>query len=283
MLDSGLGGLTVVRALQIALPHEDIVYFGDTARVPYGSKSPGTVGEFVRQIIAYLAPHGPKHVVLACNSATAMALRSVRGEFPHLPISGVIEPGARAAVAAAGSKERPLIGIIATEATVRSKAYEHAIQKRRHYARLLLRPTPLLVPIIEEGRTAKDPLARLALKQYLEPLIEREVDVLVLGCTHYPVLKDAIVRMMGPKVRVIDSAEHCAEDIVKRLRGTGLLRGPATIEPKSRLRCFVTDSPGRFALLGSRFLGYLIDQPALVSLEDLSRAAEEIIRMRRAV
>jgi glutamate racemase len=279
VLDSGLGGLTVVRALQSALPHEDIIYFGDTARVPYGSKSPATVAEFIRQIICHLEPLEPKHIVLGCNTATALALRAVRGEFPRISISGVIDPGSRAAIEAAGSKEQPLIGILATEATVRSKAYEHAIHRRRHYARLLLRPAPLLVPIIEEGRTADDPLVRLAVKQYLQPLMERKIDVLVLGCTHYPLLKDLIARTVGARVCVIDSADACAQDVTRRLGAAGLLRGPSA----ASLRCFVTDSPARFALLGSRFLGYAIEQPALVSLEDLTRAADERNRLRRAV
>src|SRR6266480_2461993 len=139
VLDSGLGGLTVVRALRKALPHEDVLYFGDTARVPYGSKSAETVTTFVRQIISFFRSYEPKHVVIGCNTATAMALSAIRKEFADLPISGVIEPGARAAAEAAGTKEFPLIGIIATEGTIRSKAYEVAIQKRRARARLLAR------------------------------------------------------------------------------------------------------------------------------------------------
>ena len=286
VIDSGLGGLTAVRALQAALPHEDILYFGDTARVPWGSKSPATVAAFVRQIIAFLRPHDPKHVLLACNTATALALPGVRGAFPGLSISGVIDPGARAAIEAAGAKEQPVIAVIATEATVRSKAYERAIHRRRHYARLLLRPTPLLVPIIEEGRTAEDPLVRLALKQYLLPLVQRHIDVLVLGCTHYPMLKGLIARMVGPKIRVIDSAQTCAEDVAKRLRAAGLLRSPSQpaheARGSSRLRCFVTDDPARFAVLASRFLDTNVDHPTLVPLEELSRAADPR-HLRRAV
>ncbi len=272
-----------MKALQSALPHEDILYFGDTARVPYGSKSAATVTDFVRQIIAFLQPFEPKHVLLACNTATALALGAVRGEFPALSISGVIEPGARAAIEAAGSKERPVIAVIATEATVRSKAYDRAIHRRRHYAKLLLRPTPLLVPIIEEGRAEDDPLVRLAVRQYLTPLIERGIDVLVLGCTHYPILRNVIARTLGQNVRVIDSAEACAEDVVKRLATAGLLRGFENDSSRRRLRCFVTDSPSRFTDLASRFLDQEIEQPTLVALEELIRAAEDVRRMRRAV
>ncbi|HEV7300426.1 MAG TPA: glutamate racemase [Tepidisphaeraceae bacterium] len=267
VLDSGLGGLTVVRALRAALPLEQIVYFGDTARLPYGSKTAGTVQTFVKQIVAHLLPLNPKHVVIACNTATALALPAVRAEFPTLSISGVIDPGAKAAVMAAGAKAVPVIGVMATEATVKSKAYERAIHRRRSHAKLLLRPAPLLVPIIEEGRLREDPLVRLALRQYLKPLMDRGLDVLVLGCTHYPILKDEITAIVGPSVRVIDSAEQCAADVARRLQARGLRRAeePAGVP----FKCFVTDDPDRFARLGSRFLGVQIEPPTLVSPDDL--------------
>jgi glutamate racemase len=266
VLDSGLGGLTVVRAMRAALPNEDILYFGDTARLPYGSKSAATVTTFVRQIIAYLRPYRPKHVVIACNTATALALPRLRGDFADLSISGVIEPGSRAAIEAAGALAQPTIGVIATEATVRSKAYEQAIHRRRHHARVVLRPTPLLVPIIEEGRDARDPLVTLALKQYLQPLMEREMNVLLLGCTHYPMLKGLIAAIVGEHVRVIDSAEACAEDVQRRLSSAGLLRsGPVN----GTLRCFVTDDSPRFARLASHFLGFEVGTPTWVSPDEL--------------
>ena len=267
VLDSGLGGLTVVRAMRATMPHEKILYFGDTARLPYGSKSPSTVTTFVRQIISYLKPHQPKHVVIACNTATALALPALRGDFPDLSISGVIEPGARAAIDAAGSRKQPTIGVIATEATVRSKAYERAIHRRRHHAIVLLRPTPLLVPIIEEGRDARDPLVRLALEQYLMPLMERKIDVLLLGCTHYPLLKGLISMVVGGNVSVIDSAEACAEDVLRRLASAGLLRGGENAT--GTLQCFVTDDSPRFARLASHFLGFEVAQPVWVSPDEL--------------
>lgn len=268
VLDSGLGGLTVVRALRAALPDEEIVYFGDTARLPYGSKTAATVGSFVKQIIAYLEPLRPKHLVIACNTATALALPAMRAAFPQVPISGVIDPGAKAAVVAAGAKEYPIFGIIATEATVRSKAYESAIHRRRQHARLLLRPAPLLVPIIEEGRGSNDPLVQLALKQYLAPLLKHRVDVLVLGCTHYPVFKDLIAEIVGEKVRVIDSAEQCADDVVRRLKSANLLR-PAASPAAVSLRCMVTDDPDRFQKLAPRFLGCDIAAPICVEPDQL--------------
>ena len=272
VLDSGLGGLTVARALRAALPYDDLLYFGDTARLPYGSKTADTVGAFVRQIITYLRPHHPKHVVIACNTATAVALPAIRAAFPNVSISGVIEPGARAAVEAAGSKKSPVIGIIATEATIKSKAYEKSIHRRRHHARLLLRPTPLLVPIIEEGRRDDDPLVVLAVEQYLRPFMQRGLDVLVLGCTHYPMLKRLIDRTVGCSVRVIDSAERCAEDVARRLQAAGLLRGSAgrvAGQARGSLRCLVTDDPPRFERLATRFLGFEIDSPTWVSTDQL--------------
>src|SRR3954469_24643987 len=177
VLDSGLGGLTVVRELRASLPAEDIVYFGDTARLPYGSKSAATVTSFVRQIINYLHPLDAKHIVIACNTATALSMPAIRAEFPDLSISGVIEPGARAAIEAAGNKPRPIIGIIGTEATIRSRAYERAIIRRRQLAHVIGHPTALLAPIIEDGRLADDPLVSLALRQYLQPLVARKIDV----------------------------------------------------------------------------------------------------------
>src|SRR4051794_36692957 len=253
ILDSGLGGLTVVKAVHELLPHERIVYFGDTARLPYGSKSSATVTSFVRQIINFLRPQNPKHVVIACNTATALALPAIRAEFaPALSITGVVEPGAKAAVNAAGAKPIPIIGVIATEATIRSKAYDRAIHRRRHHARLLLQPTPLLVPIIEEGRTAADPLVKLCLSQYLMPMLERKPDVMVLGCTHYPILKDVIQQMCGTAVSVIDSAQQCAEDVARRLRSVGLLRAMDSSADRANGSAVVPISKGSTSSRGTR-------------------------------
>ncbi len=273
VLDSGLGGLTVVKALRREMPHEDILYFGDTARVPYGSKSGVTVTGYVRQIIQYLKGFGPKHIVIACNTATALSMSTLRAEFKELSISGVIEPGAKAAAAAAGSKRFPVIGVIATEATIRSKAYEYALARRRHHARLLFRPTPLLVPIIEEGRGEEDPLVVLAVQQYLNPMIKNGLDALLLGCTHYPMIKGLIARIVGPDVAVIDSADQCAEDVYRRLLSGGLLRGDST--RPGRMHCFVTDETPRFGMLAQRFLGVEMLSPTWVSPEELYRSSDE--------
>ena len=279
VLDSGLGGLTVVRALQQHSPGENILYFGDTARVPYGTKSPETVIAFVREIITYLQRFRPKHVVIACNTATALAMSTLKAEFPHLPISGVIEPGSRAAVEAAGSKMVPRIAVIATEATIKSKAYERAICRRRHHAHLNLLATPLLVPIIEDGRDEQDALVRVALSQYLKPLAEKMPDVLVLGCTHYPVFKRLISQMMGTRCRVIDSAEQCAQDVTHRLQVNGL---SSPSEDPGTLKCFVTDDPAKFRSLARRFLGTEIEEPARVLIEELTMTPLPMIELRQA-
>jgi glutamate racemase len=280
VLDSGVGGLTVVKALRQEMPHEDIIYFGDTARVPYGPKTGPTVTAFAKQIVRYLLGYGPKHVVVACNTATALAMRALHEEFPGLPISGVVEAGAKAAAKAGGNKRFPVIGVLATEATCRSRAYEHALARRRHHARLFLKPAPLLVPIIEEGRTAEDPLVELAVRQYLDPLMKTGLDVLLLGCTHYPMLKGLIARIVGSHVAVIDSAEQCAQDVGRRLLSGGLLRGDT--EQPGRLHCFVTDQNPRFSWLAQRILGFEIVPPTWVPPEDLYRApAEEAATLSR--
>jgi glutamate racemase len=290
VIDSGLGGLTVVRALRKVLPLEDLIYFGDTARLPYGTKSQATITGFVRQIIKYLLPMSPKHIVIACNTATALTLPEITSEFPGVSISGVIDPGAKAAVAAGGHKKTPIIGVIATPATIRSKAYERAILRRRRHAHVLLRPAPLLVPIIEEGRDCDDPVVDLVLRQYLAPLLEKKLDVLVLGCTHYPMLKPAIAKIAGPDVRLIDSAEQCAQDVARRLRMKQLLRvadepivqPPAgiIIQTMGTIQSFVTDDAARFAVLGSRFLAMPLPMPKCVDLDSLSQSRQEDVELR---
>ena len=264
ILDSGLGGLTVAKALRRALPREDLLYFGDTARVPYGSKTAATVTRFVREIISYFEPSDPKHVVIACNTATALALPAITEAFAHRSITGVIEPGAAAALEAVKGKASATIGIIATDATVRSEVYVRTIQARRADVHLLARSTPLLVPIIEEGRTAEDPLVRLALEQYLSPMVGAGIDALVLGCTHYPILKEMIAEMIAPAA-VIDSADYCAQDVARRLGSRNLLRD----EGEGSLRCFVTDDPLRFTCLASRVVGTELEPARWVSLDEL--------------
>lgn len=265
MIDSGLGGLTVARALHELLPQEQLLYFADTARSPYGTRSPEAIAAFTRQVVRHLADFQPKHYLLACNTATALALPALRAEFADLSFSGVIEPTARAAVEAAGGKAMPLFGVLATEATIRSRAYERALARRRNKAMVLLRPASLLVPMIEEGRDGSDPLVQLALRQYLQPLTARKIDVLVLGCTHYPLLRPAIEAVVGQAVPVVDASRRCAEDVARRLRSAGKAREGGV----GSLRCIVSDDPARFRQLAAKLAGLPVEQPSLVRVDDL--------------
>lgn len=274
VIDSGLGGLTVARALRRRLPHEKLIYFGDTARVPYGTKSARTITTCVAEIVRYLRRFQPKHVLVACNSASAVALPALREQFPGLSIGGVVEPGARAAARAAGKKLLPTIAVIATPATIRSRAYEKAIARRRSRCTIIQKATPLLVPLIEDGRGEDDPLVTLCLEQYLLPLTKHAPEVLVLGCTHYPILRAAIGQMMGSDCAVVDSAEACAEEVAAQLAAAGLLRPEMAdaLDPQPALRLFASDESPRMAELAQQFLGDSIAEARVVSPELLTAA-----------
>lgn len=260
IFDSGLGGLTVVRAVRRRLPDESIVYFGDTARVPYGIKSGETVTRFAVEDCDFLCRHDPKLIVAACNTASAAAIPALSRRF-DIPICGVIEPGAREAVRAAGG--RP-IGIIATEATIASGAYRRAIWALAPEAAIVEKACPLLVPLVEEGRDAADPVVRAVLAGYLAPLGEAGVGTVVLGCTHYPLLRAAIAEALAPGVTLVDSAEAVAAEVAARLASEGLLErgGPG------RTAFYVSDNPQRFCEVGGRFLGERVGPVSLVSPED---------------
>ena len=283
IFDSGLGGLTVVRAVRRRMPDESIVYFGDTARVPYGIKSGETVARFAAEDCEFLCRYDPKFIVVACNTASAAALPVLREKFPQ-PILGVIEPGACVAAAAGGG--RP-IGIIATEATIASGAYRREIERHLPGARLVEKACPLLVPLVEEGRGSNDPIVRAVLAEYLAPMREAGVGTVVLGCTHYPLIKEGIAEALGPDVTLVDSAEAVAEEVAHRLSGLNLLahwpgkeKGPGPLKslrvldpflfPSDRptIRFFVSDNPERFQAVGRRFLGADIPAAALVTPED---------------
>ncbi|MCS7033427.1 MAG: glutamate racemase [Phycisphaerae bacterium] len=274
ILDSGLGGLCVAQAVRRAMPSEQVLFFGDTARVPYGNRSNEAITGFTRQVVRFLLQFNPKHVLIACNTATATALNQLRIEFPGVGLSGVIEPTARAAVEAAGARPAPVFAVMATEATLRSRAYERAIARRRNRASILLRPAGLLVAMIEEGRDAADPLVRLALRQYLHPLLERRADVLVLGCTHFAVYRTAIEQMAGGRMAVIDAVQRCADDVRRRLESAGCRRPGGA----GALRCFVSDDPRRFQTVAGRLLGCTVDNPVHVPVDQLPSAAPVPVR-----
>ena len=257
-----MGGLTVMRALKARLPGEAFVYLGDTARLPYGTKSADTVTRYAVQAAGALKARDIKLLVVACNTASAAALPALRERLAPLPVVGVIEPGARAAIAAA--PDGP-IAIIATEGTVKGGAYVRAIQQAAPHMPVVQQACPLFVALAEEGLTQGE-IATLAARRYLDPLMATvpRPRGLVLGCTHFPVLKDTIAAVAGPEVALVDSAQTTADAVEGILRGAGLL-SPAPARPPIFL---ATDAPGRFAHLGEIFLGEPID-PGSVTLVDL--------------
>lgn len=245
VFDSGLGGLTVVRELTRALPAEDIVYLGDSARVPYGIKSPETIRRFASEAASFLLRFDPKMLVVACNTASAVAVEMLESSCP-VPVVDVIRPGAAAGLAATDGA----VGVIATEATIASGAYQRLIADAGRES--LTAACPLLVPIVEEGRDESDPIVLAVLGDYLHELQRRRPGVLILGCTHYPLLAGAIAKLMGPHVLLVSSAAAAAVEVHKRLLEADL-GNPRT--SAGSLRCFTTDNPDRFERLGERFLG----------------------------
>jgi len=277
VFDSGLGGLTVARALRAAMPGESIVYFGDTARLPYGSKSAATVHSFARQCLRFLTGLSPKLLVVACNTASALALDSLQQDF-DVPVIGVLEPGAEAAVRVVGEVgggQKGRIGLIATEATIASNAYALAVHRRDPRLHVIGRACPLLVPMIEEGREDNDPIVRLALAEYLKPFLELQVAAMILGCTHYPIFARAIGELLGPQVRLIDSAEQTALVVQRQLATMGALKAKSGTSA-GELTCYVTDQGQRFERLASRFLGQPTGQPVWVTPEMLEEEVPAI-------
>jgi glutamate racemase len=262
VFDSGVGGLTVLRALVRLLPHESFIYVGDTARVPYGSKSPEAVRRFSLEIARFFRRKGVKMMVTACNTASALALPDLRAFMP-VPVIGVIEPGARAALAATRSGR---VGIIGTQATIQSKAYDHALKRLDKTVRVFGRACPLFVPLVEEGWLNHEVTRRVA-TLYLKPFLKHKIDSLVLGCTHYPLLKSVLRRVVG-RVELIDSAEETAKAVRSRLEQEGLLLHGRR---KGRLSYFSSDDPLKFERLGSRFVGGPLSQVRRIRLEGIDR------------
>jgi glutamate racemase len=247
VFDSGIGGLTVVRALAARLPNENIVYFGDTARVPYGPKSPVVVREYAMQDVDFLVGKGVKMVVIACNTVSAVAIDVVQ-KRARVPVVAVILPGARGAVLATKKKR---VGVIGTIATINSGAYTNAIRQIDPEIRVVAQACPLFVPLAEEG-WIDHKVTSLVAKEYLFPLTLEKIDTLILGCTHYPVLRGAIAAAVDPRVTLIDSGEAVAAD-VERVLGEMNLRNPSKQKPN--LEFYVSDLPARFTEVGERFLG----------------------------
>jgi glutamate racemase len=265
IFDSGLGGLTVVREVRRRLPGKDIVYFGDTARVPYGSKSPQTVLRFASEASRFLLRFEPCLIIAACNTASALTLDALEERLP-VPVLGVVKPGAAEAVRRVGvSSSRP-IGVIATEATVNSHAYTRAIHEHAPHQAVIEQACPSLVAVIEEGRSDRDPIVRMLLIDYLEKIRALHPGALVLGCTHYPLIKRGVADIMGDDVLLIDSAEATAQAAEVALAQQAAL---STRDAGGRLRSYVSDNPQRFREVGSRFLGEPITDVAWISPEQL--------------
>jgi len=259
IFDSGVGGLTVLKEVVRVLPQEDTIYLGDTARVPYGTKSPETVIRYSRQIARYLLSRDIKLLVVACNTASAVALSVLQQEF-SIPIVGVIEPGARAAAAVTRSGK---VGVIGTAATVGSSAYTKAIKRINPDIEVVTRACPLFVPLAEEGWVDNE-VARLAARMYLGDLRDHGVDTLVLGCTHYPILKEVIGEVMGPGVTLVDAAEQTALTVARILSEQELLRPK---DENGNHHYYVTDIPAGFIRVGNRFLGWRLGDVYQVNLE----------------
>ena len=246
VFDSGIGGLTVLKALVEELPSEQFIYLGDTARLPYGTKSAEVIIRYSRENAEFLLARGIKMLVVACNTSSAVALDRIAAET-IVPVIGVIDPGARAAAKATRSGK---IGVIGTEATIASGAYTRAIQKYRPRAEIYTRACPLLVPMVEEGFLDNE-IAEKTVAHYLESLKASGIDTLLLGCTHYPLLRELFRKVMGPHVRIVDSATATAQAVGEQLATLGLARGRA----RGAQSFFVTERPDRFVRVGRRFFG----------------------------
>jgi glutamate racemase len=264
VFDSGIGGLTVAAALQNLLPSENIFYLGDTARVPYGGKSRRTVERYSIEIGGLLLAERAKIIVVACNTASALAVPRMKEMF-KVPVQGVVAPGAAAAVASTKNKT---VGVIGTRATIASGAYEHAINSLDADIRVISVACPLLVPLIEEGMF-EDKVTDLMLTRYLAPLLSAGIDTLVLGCTHYPLLREAIARTAGPGVTLVDSAENCAL-AVKALLEKNTLNAPT--ERLGKLDVALTDATERFLRTAAKALDLEIGDVTLRSVQSVEKA-----------
>jgi glutamate racemase len=259
VFDSGVGGLTVLREIYRQLPHESVLYFGDTARLPYGTRSQAEIIQFSREILAWMVQQGVKMVIMACNTSSALALEAVRSEF-NIPILGIILPGARAAV-----QKGQRIGVIATPATATSNAYRNAVQEIDPAAQVWQMACPEFVPIIEHNRI-HEPYTRQVAEEYLAPLLEQNIDTLVHGCTHYPYLSPVLQSILPPSVAIVDPAVHVVKAATQELDLLGL-RNPRLALPT---QFCVSSQPTRFAKLAVQWLGCtpVVEQ---VDLRALSR------------
>lgn len=259
IFDSGIGGLTVVKQLRRFLPEEQLIYFGDTARIPYGTRSRKLVQQYAKEDARFLLQFDIKMLVVACNTASSYAIPLLK-DMLDIPVVGVVAPGARAAVDITQNRR---IGVIGTTATINSEAYVQEINHLMPEARVFGQPCPLLVSLVEEG-WINDQVTVLTLQKYLQPLLKEEVDTLILGCTHYPVLEETIRRVIGTGIRLIDSGKETARVVRKVLEEKHLLNRS---RGRAEDRFYVSDSPDKFKKVGSRFLGQTLDKVETVDFE----------------
>jgi len=261
IFDSGVGGLTVMREVMEQLPYENIIYLGDTARIPYGSKSDQTIRKYANQCSSFLKSKDVKTIVIACNTASSIALENVQKNF-DLPVIGVIDPGARSAAAVT---ENGRIGVIGTIATINSNAYQAKIMEYLHDAEVIGIPCPLFVPIVEEGWEYSN-VAELTAEKYLDELIEHDVDTLVLGCTHYPILRYTIKKVVGPDVRLVNPAYETARDLKKLLTENNMLNENYA---NAKYEYYASDAPERLRRIGGNFLKKEINDLYEIAIDNL--------------
>ena len=263
VFDSGVGGLTVAREIMRNLPEERIVYFGDTARVPYGSKSKDTVIRYSRQIIRFLKTQGVKAIVIACNTASALALEEVEKEL-DLPILGVLKPGARVAAKTTRKKK---IGVIGTESTINSHMYDRFIQAQDPEISVYGKACPLFVPLVEEG-WLKDPVTEEVARRYLDELMHQGIDSLILGCTHYPLLRSLLRRITGESVTLVNPAYETAKELGSLLKEKGLANPGGGMDGADRYQFFVSDAADKFKHFANSILPYDIETTKKINIEE---------------
>lgn len=263
VFDSGVGGLTVAREIMRQIPNERIVYFGDTARVPYGSKSKDNIIKFSRQIIRFLQTENVKAIVIACNTASALALDEMQQEF-ELPILGVVKPGAKVAVETTDNKR---IGLIGTEANIRSGVYTRYIKSLDDEAKVFEKACPLFVPLVEEGWLHDDITLQVA-SRYLEELKEKDIDTLIMGCTHYPLIRSTIRKVMGDKVNLVNPAYETAIELKNLLERDNLANKCDVDSPSSMYRFYVSDAEEKFKLFANSILPFDITMTKQINIEN---------------
>lgn len=263
VFDSSVGGLTVAREIMRQIPDERIVYFGDTARVPYGSKSPNTIIRYSRQIIRFLRTKNVKAIVVACNTASAFALETIKPEL-DIPIIGVVKPGAKVA---AQTTQNGKIGVIGTEGTIRSEIYTKTIHRENKDAQVMGRACPLFVPLVEEG-WIKDPVTVAVAERYLQPFKESDIDTLILGCTHYPLLRSTVREIMGEGVNLVNPAYETAVELRRLLAEQGIANDGKIQNREEKYQFYVSDAAEKFMQFANSILPYDIEQTQLIPIEE---------------